>query len=123
MALIAIVFGILLDVAGIVSYVGTGSEHKTALIPCAFGSLILVCGVLALKPNLLKHAMHAAAMVGLLGFVAALIPNVIKLAKGKEISTVALASTGSMAILCGFFVALCVKSFIDVRRARLAQQS
>jgi uncharacterized protein with PQ loop repeat len=122
MAVVAIVFGILLDVAGIVSYVSTGSVHKTALIPCVFGVLIFLCGAMALNPKFLKHAMHVAAMVGLLGFVAALIPNVMKLVKGKEISTVALASTGSMAILCGIFVGLCVKSFIDIRRARRAAQ-
>ena len=42
---------------------------KTALIPAAFGLALLLCGALALKESRKKHAMHAAAMVGLLGWV------------------------------------------------------
>jgi hypothetical protein len=45
---------------GIAGFVLTGSTHKTALIPCIFGLLFLVCGLLARKDNLRKHVMHAA---------------------------------------------------------------
>ncbi|MDX6765334.1 MAG: hypothetical protein SFU85_00935 [Candidatus Methylacidiphilales bacterium] len=126
MPLIAIVFGILLDLAGTVSFFATGATHKTALIPCVFGMIILVCGIIARKEALLKHAMHVAAVFGVLGFLASagrFVPSLIKQLNGGEPSPAALASTGSMALLCGVFTALCVKSFIDVRRARQAAQA
>lgn len=124
MPLIAIVFGILLDITGTAGYVFTGQTHLTALIPSAVGTIILVSGIIALNPKFLKHAMHVAAMFGVLGFLGGagrFVPSLIKHFGGEEVSLVALASTGSMTLLCAVFTALCVKSFIDVRRAREAQ--
>lgn len=124
MPLIAIVFGILLDITGTAGYVFTGQTHKTALIPSVVGTIILVCGIIALNPKFLKHAMHVAAMFGVLGLLGGagrFVPSLIKHFQGEDVSQVALASTGSMALLCAIFTALCVKSFIDVRRAREAQ--
>src|SRR5438034_230558 len=66
------VFGILLIVLGLGGFFGTGAEHGTALIPAYFGTALLILGLLALKDSLRKHAMHVAAMVGLLGVVGAL---------------------------------------------------
>jgi len=53
---------------GIGGFVLTGSTHKTALIPCIFGVLFLVFGLLARKDNLRKHVMHAAVLIALLAF-------------------------------------------------------
>ena len=36
-----ILFGALLIITGLAGYLGTGSEQKTALIPAAFGIVIL----------------------------------------------------------------------------------
>ena len=64
------------------------------------------------------HAMHLAAMVGLLGVIGALGRPIYVLASGRELSVIALASQLLMGFLCAGFLALCVKSFIDARRSR-----
>jgi hypothetical protein len=120
-AKIAMTFGALLIVLGIVSFVGTGSAHKTALIPAYFGAAITVCGVVARNPGLRMHAMHGAVLVGLLGFVATLVMVARRLGpafSGTLERPAAFYSQLIMLILCGLFVALCVKSFIDARRSR-----
>lgn len=120
MPAISMVFGVLLDVAGVVAFVATGSEHKTALLPCVFGIVIFICGLVAMKPNLLKHAMHVAAVFALLGFLAGAGRSIVVLAaSGFEGNGLKIASTGSLTILCGLYLACCVKSFIEARKARL----
>jgi hypothetical protein len=59
-------------------------------------------------------------MVGVLGFLAAVGRLVSTLAKGGTPTPLAGTSLGLMALLCGLFVALCVRSFINARRQRLA---
>jgi len=121
-AKVAIVFGILLIGLGLGGYFGTGSEHITALIPAYFGAALLVLGLLALKDSLRKHAMHLAAMVGLLGVIGALFRPVKTLLSGGSFADpVPPTLQGIMALLCAVFVGLCVKSFIDVRRRRAQQ--
>src|SRR6185369_11330711 len=92
-------------------------EHRspTALIPSINGVLILIGGLLALNPKLRMHAMHVAVLFGLIGFIAAVI-SIIK----RKPSGIALVDMGGMAVLTGLFTVLCVRSFIQARRARLA---
>lgn len=110
-------------VLGLAGYVLTGMQSWTALIPCFFGVLIGASGLLALaKPDLRKHAMHAAAGVALIGLAgtgraATAIGTVFDgTAKRPE----AVVAQTAMAVLCVVFLALCIKSFIDARRARNA---
>ncbi|MBV8203231.1 MAG: hypothetical protein JOZ15_21665, partial [Acidobacteria bacterium] len=72
MAYVTIGFGLALSALGIAGYVASNGVSPTALIPLAFGLLLIVCGVLARREALLKHAMHAAAVLGLLGFLGTL---------------------------------------------------
>jgi len=118
-AKIALVFGILLMVLGVASFVGTGSEHKTALIPAYFGAAIGVCGAIATRPNLRMHAMHVAAMVGSIGLIGALVMVIKALTNGIQRPT-AFWCQVIMLALCGLFIALCVRSFIAARRSRSA---
>ena len=67
--------------------------------------------------------MHAAAAVGTLGAVAAALRLIMVLATGRVPSTLGLVSLLGMLVLCGAFVALCVRSFIDARRRREAGAS
>ena len=125
MSRIAIVFGILLTLLGLGGYFGSGGASKTALIPCIFGVLLILFGALALKENLRMHAMHGAALVGVLGFLGAArgflgIPDLLS---GEAERPVAILSQIVMALLCLFFVGLCVKSFIDARKNREAVAS
>ena len=128
MAFVAIGLGVLLAGLGLFGFLSTGSEHPTALIPTYFGLVFFILGLLAFKDKLRKHAMHAAAVVGLLGFVGSAVMVVRKLAtptvvplSGSSVPeqrSIALACQVIMAVLCGIFEALCVRSFIIARRNR-----
>lgn len=92
----------------------------TALIPAVLGLILAGLGLLAKsKENLRKHVMHAAVLVGLLGFVAT-VSSVLKLGAlfaGTAERPLAVVSQFVTAIVCLAFVALSVKSFIDARRS------
>lgn len=114
----AIVSGVLLILIGVIGYVFSivdGNTSLTALIPAAFGLLLVILGFIAKsKENLRKHLMHAAVIVGLLGF---LIPAWRIVSKISDIKvSLAILSQAAMALICLVFVILCVKSFIDARR-------
>ena len=114
---ISLVVGILLVVQGVGFYVGTSSRSITALIPAFVGLPILVLGIVALKESARKHAMHVAAALTLLGFLAA----VGRMASaGLSISAAGI-SVLIMALLTGAFLALCIKSFVDARRRQQGQ--
>ena len=101
MWMITIGFGAALTVQGLVGYLLaeaqsqyglTGTKGLTALIPSLFGVVLIVCGVLARRENLRKHAMHAATLAVQMQFI--------------------------MAVICLAFVALCVNSFVQARLLR-----
>ena len=122
MAKITIGAGVLLILLGIGGYFGTDAKSFTALIPAFVGVPLALLGWLALKDNLRKHAMHAAVMVGLLGFLGAAYRPVKTLVTGGSFENpTATALQTTMAVLCAIFVGLCIKSFIDVRRRRMAE--
>jgi hypothetical protein len=131
--IVSVVFGLLLIALGVWGYwggvlgfwapLGLPAPEKlsgTALIPAAAGILLLLCGLLAFKESRLKHAMHAAAMFGLLGFVAAGSRLIWTLVRNGKVEGVGGASLTLMTLLCGVFVALCINSFIQARRRRRA---
>jgi hypothetical protein len=126
---LSIVFGVLLIALGVWGYWGgvlnlwqplgfAAPEHLslTALIPAYMGAALVLLGLLALKESLLKHAMHAAALIGVLGLLAA---SWRLISKG-EVKSVAGASLAAMTLLSALFVVLCVNSFIQARRRRRA---
>ena len=119
MPLTAVVCGLLLIGVGILGYTLSDAENPvTALIPAGWGILLLIPALIALaKESARKHAMHAAATVGLIGFLLAGGRLAMVLAKGGG-STLGQISLGAMAVICLVFVILCVKSFIDARRSR-----
>ena len=127
MAVPTLITALLLIVVGVVSYAnGTpgedGKVSPTALIPAFFGAVLAVCGLLAFNPKFRKHAMHGAAMVGLLGAVGGFMPLIRQYNKTGEFDpTKPSAIAGELMILiCAVFVGLCVNSFIQVRKARKA---
>ncbi len=121
---LTLIFAALLVALGVVAYVVTGMQSVTALIPAFAGLLLALAALIACKH--LKHGMHAAAMVGLLGFLGS-VPGWLKLPallSGAEVARPQAAVVQSlMALICLVFTALCVKSFIDVRRARRAEEA
>jgi uncharacterized membrane protein len=122
MAPFAVAFGVLLCALGAWGYLGAEEEHRsvTALIPAFVGIALVLLGLLAFREAWRKHAMHAAAALGLLGFVAAGVRVGMKLARDGNLEGRAAMATTGMALLCAVFVALCVNSFIAARRARRA---
>ena len=123
MPTLAIGFGLALSALGPIGYFfAEGKGSPTAFIPTAFGVLLIVCGALAFDEKKLKHAMHGAATVGLLGFVLGAGRVGMVLAQGKPFGWAAQMVT-TMSVLCAVFVGLCVKSFIDVRKAREKAQA
>ena len=152
MAKTTIVFGILLIALGIVGYMGGGSaaapkdgqakdasadkpdadkpaaeqtapkKSITALIPAFVGAILAFCGVLALKESMLKHAMHGAAVVGLVGALAGAGRGVMGLGKffsgDPSLNQRSFLFVWLMAIICAIFVFLCVQSFIAARKRK-----
>lgn len=107
-------------VLGVAGYTYSDAENPvTALIPAGWGLLLLLGGAIAQgKPSARKHAMHAVAGLALLGLLMSGGRLAMVLASDKPASTLGTASLAGMAIICGVLLALCVKSFIDARRAR-----
>ena len=124
---ITIVFGAVLIVLGLVAYFGMqepNARSMTAMIPAFFGLPLLVLGLVAqAKPASRKHTMHAAAALGTLGFLGT-VPGVIKAIQwmgGTEPARPAAVQIQViMCVMCAAFVAVCVRSFIEARRARQA---
>lgn len=122
---ITLVIGIVLILLGLVGKFGTGTESWTPLIPSAFGLVLAVLGLIAMKGgSARKHAMHVAAMFGLLGFLGGLrgvsqLPALFSAStEGDGPAASAVWLQVGMAVICAVFVGLCVKSFIDARRNR-----
>ena len=112
--------GVLLLLLGIFSYVLTGAESVTALIPSFFGILFLLLGLVAgRKESWRKHAMHAALLVAILGLFGTFggIIEVFEYVGGTEpLRPAAAISRSIMALICIVFLVFGVKSFIDVRK-------
>ena len=115
MYLVTILFGVLLAITGVTVFIQTGSAHKTALIPAFLGGGLVICGLLAANEGRRMVVMHIAVVIGLLGFIG----SMAKLFKSGQ-STAAFAGKAISAGLCAVFIALCVRSFIQARRAREA---
>jgi hypothetical protein len=125
MAPIAIGFGALLTLLGPVLFFlsDPAKQSPTAFIPSGFGIGLIVCGVLARNDKFRMHAMHVAALLGLIGFAVPAVMVALSLGRGNAFEPVKHGGQSAMAILCGVFVAMCVKSFIDVRKARKAKEA
>ena len=122
MAPVTIVFGVLMILLGVIGYVATGRVHRTALIPVLPGLIWLALGVLARNERMRKHAMHAAAALSLVGFLAMAraIVNLIRWQTGgaDPERPAAVISQAILGFLFLVFLILCVRSFIAARRAR-----
>jgi len=119
---LTLTFGAIEILLGLVAFLGTGSAHFTALIPAAFGLLLVVAGLVARKDSLRKHAMHGAAMVALLG-AAGTFSSILKinsLLSGTAERPVAVITQQIFFVLSVTFLVLCVRSFIAAKKARQA---
>ena len=116
---ITIGYAVLLIVLGVGGYFYFDQASKTILIPAYFGAVVMLSGVVALKEKFLKHAMHVAAMLGLLGVLASFrgfiqLPTL--LSGGEVLRPNAVIMQSGMFLLSATFVVLCVMSFIQARK-------
>jgi hypothetical protein len=117
----AIWSGRILILIGIIGYgwgLYTGAASLTALIPAGFGILIMFLGHwAAMRDGLRKHLMHAAVIIGLLGFIAALV-GLFRKGMPTGIGAGSLSQI-TMAVVCLVFVILSARSFVAARSERL----
>ncbi len=123
MAKFALLFGALLIAVGCIGYYepsllgeGTPQASMTGLIPAWFGAALALCGLISLlQPSLNKHLMHFAAMVGLFGAIGGFVPVIMAKFNFAKASNVAGMLMTGLSIA---FVVLCIRSFIEARKAR-----
>jgi len=124
MAKVTIIFAVLLIILGLTGFIYTGSIHYTALIPTWFGLAMGIGGVLAISPSESRRKlfMHINVTIGLIGFVGALVEALrgygAARSAGLDPDMIALTSKLIMAGLLFIYVNLCIKSFVEARRAR-----
>jgi len=124
LAKVTLLFAIALIALGLIGYLGTGSQHSTALIPTWWGLALGLFGLLAMSPSEARRKlfMHLNVTIGLLGFLGATFEAirgyVHARSLGQEPNQIALASKATMAALLLVYVILCVRSFINARRLR-----
>jgi hypothetical protein len=114
------IFGLILIVLGVASYLLTGRTSVTALIPAIFGAVLLVLALVARSESARKHAMHAAVAIGLIGAIASLGRAVPAVMRG-DATRPAVITQIVMAVLLLIYVGLGVQSFVAARRARLTK--
>lgn len=118
---LTVYLGVGLTVLGVAGYFASGQGSPTALIPAAFGVTFLVLGLVATKASSSKHPMHAAAVLALLGLIgtAGGVLDVLSLLSGADVERpLAAWSRSLMAIAMAVFLVLCVRSFVQARKAR-----
>lgn len=107
----------MIGVIGFVHGVMNDKASVTALIPAFFGIVIAILGLIAgAHEGLRKHLMHAAVVIGLLGFLLPLGRVVSK--SGDLIMSAAVVSQLAMSAVCLLFIVLAVGSFIEARKNR-----
>jgi uncharacterized membrane protein (UPF0136 family) len=123
MAKVTLVFAVLLVVLGLTGYLGTGSEHPTALIPTWIGLALGVGGYLAISPKesrrkLFMHANVTIALLGFLGTAFELVRSYLHASSmGVPPDQAALAAKIILASLLLIYIILCVRSFKAARRS------
>ena len=122
MAAITLALGASLIVLGVAGYVLTGAVSVTALIPAAFGVLFVLAGLLARSDRWRMHAMHAAVLVALLGFLGSArgLLGLGKVFDGTAVRPAAIVAQTIMALLTLGYIVVAVRSFVQARKARRA---
>ena len=125
MAKVTLVFAAIFIALGLVGYIGTGSQHPTALIPAVLGLLLALFGALSFSPDpsrrkLFMHINVTLALLGFLGTVMGLIQWFGMIAGNAVPNPPATESKAAMALLSLLYVVLCVRSFITARRSMVA---
>jgi hypothetical protein len=113
-----IALGGALIVLGLAGYFLTGGASLTALIPAAFGLVLALSGLLARDERRRKHAMHAAVVVALLGFLGSIrgLLQIGDVLSGTAARPAAIVAQTIMAVLTLGYIVMAVRSFVAARR-------
>lgn len=109
-------------ILGLGGYFLSGAVSLTALIPAAFGLVLALLGVLARDERKRKHAMHAAVVVAVLGFLGSVrgLLRIFELFEPTSTRPAAVVAQTIMAVLTLAYIAIAVRSFISARASRRA---
>ncbi len=117
---IALAVGIVLLVVGGWAFTASGpGASPTALIPSLLGLGLAVAGLVGLRGQARRHAMHAAAVVALIGVLGSGYQLIARPSAGSEHADIAQTAGLLNLALCGVFLALAIWSFVRARRARV----
>lgn len=117
---LSVLMGFLLILLGVAGYFASNMASPTALIPAAFGVVILMLGAYGREPSRRRVAMHLAmgiALVGILGSIGGLLA-LARWMTGSYSGPLTLApiARALMAILLGIYLAAGIRSFVAARR-------
>lgn len=121
MPALTVALGLVLIAIGVAGGMAAGQIH--AYIPAFIGAVFLVLGAVAHNDRVRRHAMHGAAALALLSVLATFggVIECVRWLTGTPPVIPRMAEAKcAVSLLCLVFEALCVKSFIDARRARSA---
>ena len=112
-----IALGVALIIVGLAGYFLTGAVSLTALIPAAFGLVIALAGLIARDERKRKHAMHAAVVVALLGFLGSVrgVFQIGDVFDGTAARPAAIVAQTIMAVLTLGYIVMAVRSFVKAR--------
>ena len=118
MASTTIALGVGLVILGLAGYFLSGAASLTALIPAVFGVALAVAGLIARDERKRKHAMHAAVVVALLGFLGSVrgLLQIDALFNGTAARPAAVISQSIMALLTLGYIVMAIRSFVNARR-------
>lgn len=107
-------------ILGLGGYFLSGAVSLTALIPAAFGLVLALLGVLARDERKRKHAMHAAVVVALLGFLGSVrgLLRIFELFEATSTRPAAVVAQTIMAVLTLAYIAIAIRSFVSARASR-----
>ncbi len=120
MPLLTLIYAVVLILVGAAGYALSDSKSLTALIPTFVGIVFLVLGAMALKADIRKHAMHAAAGLAVLLVLAS---GGRMISSGFEEIGLAFFTQLATVVATIAYIVFSVKSFIDARKRRKAGEA
>lgn len=120
MTALTLIVGAVLTLAGIAGYALSGAASLTALIPSAVGVLLLICGILARKERMHRHAIHAGLLIALLGALGSLrnVAGIGEVFAGTAERPAAVILSTVMLVVLALYLALGIGAFVKARRRR-----
>lgn len=111
--------GLLLIVIGVVSFVASGADSPTALIPAALGLVLVGLALIARRETARRHAMHAAMLLALIG-IGGTVMNLVELPQllaGDAERPLAVVASAVTAVTLLVYLVVGIRSFIAARRS------